>query len=1100
MNKNKKIISLLALLAFTVSLTAPLAAMESKNEKEAWEEKKMDDKEKEKQEAKERGLRAAEKLRQMREKQKEQTDDFFKKNGSQTEKELTPKEQLQDEDKCPICQESLKNNSCITLHKSTVGDIPHTFHAWCLYCWLKPTHLKELGDPEKGSKSEKTISTPCLFCHEWDKTKDPLPKDDKNDPNEKLRYPPKKFDISVAELCKGYTEYLQKLTLKEKFENLENLPPQIIVDTLIALAGMNAEEREEIYKDEKENDLKIELIMFRKILREPLTPPLCIIGLDWKIGKSELPDEILVKAVNAALSLLGNRPLAKEFAWAISDLLDREQSVACFKRAFDCQDTLTPPDKLLAHASSMNAYIFDNNKIEDIENAEFILDYCLTADLLAQFAQSLTSATCSKYFNKFLEKKGPRPEAKKTLLAKVFKTLSYKTQLDFFDVVYPQLHDTHKTARLVELKKELVKKKGIDEVCKLVAACVKDENVTPLDKSRLIEAYEKEYFGLLPISEKIEFLEILPSLTFVNTVKEMAALSTEEKSSLSIDNDKLARNLQRAVCNNYKNDCLFCIDQEVLSKILKMLDNQKIYKEFVTVIFSHLASEKQILFFEKAAKNNDHLFSDEIFDDSDSEASDSEDEPIIAEKQHKLHCYVKLCAFYKECLPALPIELQILHLKKFLNIEAPNKKLRGKTVRHIIKADKSNDVLLGCYDAIYPLLKDNQKMDLLISGSDKLTKQRGQEVIAVILNDICKKSETYEIAKQQGSCNLEKLWALLKKYWGVLSHKQHLRLFSRICCGVNGEEDLFVVNVIAEIFEQLGKESTSENTWHAYFLKLFKICGWPKVSKSRELLEFYWDKIPNAVRDTALKAFLTSCKIFEDHEEICACLQKFGAHISKDVIDAWVLTSETKKLCGKYALPRIYWKYLSERGRLRAAKPLIFETNNLYNEQKEVTLETFEKESYPQTFMQQLASTRDSIEQLKILGSLWPQIEQKYRAKGLMVALVFIDTSRDKIFEIIKPAEWLPQSDYKEKKKILRFLWREDAKNRLYNYQMVFKSCNEQDKKQLKKRYDKKVVSTVNTLSIAAQIITSHLPSFIAPKIKPSKKSDNILRDPDNQI
>ncbi len=154
MNKNKKIIDLLALLIFTISLTAPLAAMESKNENTL------------------KKLSALELLQEIQKKNKEKFGGNDK-NNLKIEKQDNacicqdgPKEQIKKAvagwlknvkkmHQCPICMEQLENAYYIAQHPDEKNLAKkHPVHASCIYNWSQSLP----NDVNNGST--------CIVCHD----------------------------------------------------------------------------------------------------------------------------------------------------------------------------------------------------------------------------------------------------------------------------------------------------------------------------------------------------------------------------------------------------------------------------------------------------------------------------------------------------------------------------------------------------------------------------------------------------------------------------------------------------------------------------------------------------------------------------------------------------------------------------------------------------------------------------------------------------------------------------------------------------------------------------------------------------------------------
>ncbi len=426
MNKNKKIIGLLALLTFTVSLTAPLAAMENKNENAP------------------KKLLALELLRKKQEENKEKFGGDDEKNGgSKIEK------QEDQNDVCAICQDDLKTHPSIILHTAEGAtkyiQIDHAYHIGCIWNWLQANNngTPVVTDLASNLNSKKRIKIGCPLCGNQE------------------------FEVELGKLCTKYSTYLSTLTLAEKFENLEHLPTTAALALLKELAKLD-QTGLSVYGGKTERNLKIQKVICSRFITD---------------GAAE---DVTNRAINAALNIIGEDPVCKEFALEIRDGLTQEEFIDYFKRAFDCDDYCVIP---LKKQFSDYDPVIDTDKI-NVDNRNDVLKYESIAEFYRLCQKKLPEDLQVEYYKNVLNAYTPSSEQKESFIKNTFGRLPAQAKISVFDETYQRLSNSGKANILAYLKKQLLENKGKDTVAKMV--CTLCQNTDPRIAAQLLEKFWDE--------------------------------------------------------------------------------------------------------------------------------------------------------------------------------------------------------------------------------------------------------------------------------------------------------------------------------------------------------------------------------------------------------------------------------------------------------------------------------------------------------------------------------------------------------------------------------------------------------------------------------
>ncbi len=422
MNKNKKIISFVALLIATIAMPIGLQGMEKKEDTL-------------------KKLLAQKKLQEIQKKNKE-------KFGGDDKNDLKIDKQ-NDQEICAICQDNLKTHPSIILHTAEGAtkdiQIDHAYHAHCIWNWLQANNngtpfVKDLAS-NLTSKKRKKIG--CPLCGNQE------------------------FEVDIRELCTKYSIYLNTLTPAEKIENLEHLPTTDALAFLEKLTQLPSTELNS-YGEKGKRNLQIQKVICSIFITD---------------GAEE---NVTNRAINAALKIIEEDPVCKEFVLKISGKLPQETFIKYFKRAFDCNDYCVLP---LTEQFSRYDTVIDTNKI-NINNRNDVLKYESIAEFYRLCQKKLPEDLQVEYYKEVLNAYTPSSAQKENFIKKTFGRLSKQAALSVFDETYGQLPDYGKASLLIYLKEQLLADRGNTAVADMVFILGKDAD--PKIASQLLEKFWEE--------------------------------------------------------------------------------------------------------------------------------------------------------------------------------------------------------------------------------------------------------------------------------------------------------------------------------------------------------------------------------------------------------------------------------------------------------------------------------------------------------------------------------------------------------------------------------------------------------------------------------
>lgn len=1018
-----RFLALLLISLATLSASSPLRAMEgsenSANKKRGADALETPQNEQEAKEAEEKKRiaekrKVARKFAAARQKFAEQVKKFEEKNKLENASpEKDEKKEAENNETCPICRGSLKGNTCTTVHMA--GDkVPHTFHSWCLYNWAKQDEKCRglLENLERGSKSEKKIALACPICHEEDTSQPPLPKKFPGDDKEKLQYPPKKFDISVAQLCQGTIEHLAKTPLKERFENLKGLPVQLVATTLIELAEMTEEERKKVYTTNRETDLLIQCAIDQKVIPDK----------NFLDGNATEQKQLVRKAVYASLTLLGDRPLAREYAQSTCKYLAQDNKTNCFKRAFDSLEILSTVKEILDDLGE--DWDINVARLNDDEALKSV-DYILAELLYSEYFKDLPIDVCTEYFLKLVKKGQPLGLFNGEVACAI---------CDELTKLFVAIHKHLEMDRQREVLEGMFEAKngGYGLLSKLL----KEESISIPIKRWAVELFVKKH-SISP-EERLEIMGFRPYKIFCQDL-----LGFKKSGGYIFLASERASAIQKAlVAFQHEGEV---IKREDLQNALWFLYNQPIYREFYARFFTMFTPEEQTEFSSSAKLNNSYLFSDkEVLEFKEFKNSDQTPKNYLQRIRD-----LDLIDFYAACPATLPEEqlcsLELLLANKTEYAAATKAALASLEAKMSLEQLRKAAEKIGpAFAKLYPLLESTslKMIALLVQRTCALKDKNNPQQ----LDELGNNAAAIIFDKRDRAIRPSLAGTFLDEFWDALSDEQRAWLFARM--------------LDEELMSKL--ERMNEPWWNkeaaANGLKIFKKLPTEKRNSYIQIINnaFATTKNSSCLGDYAcIESILSQIisMLFEDQLlrsvsfELHAVLQKRmrpnalseGNFLDKD--DRYIALCEDLLLFLRENRDKANWLLRTltflesiEKGRAFAMK---------------------HRGTLASAFIPGLTEEKETAGQLQALSKVWHTCDLADRRSTLVVAGLLIKCNiKDLIAILIKSLDWLKTASLADKKFFLRWFCKKDPQNRVAHHERFLKSCDKQeDNDELSKYY-----------------------------------------------